>query len=59
MVKHLKDLLSLDQIFGFRRHFSIPDDVRLSLVKDDTLDMERADETTIIFPLLSITEGGV
>ncbi|THG15951.1 hypothetical protein TEA_029910 [Camellia sinensis var. sinensis] len=59
MAKHLKDLLSSDRISGFRRHFSIPDDVRLSLVTDDTLDMERADETTIVFPLLSIAEGGV
>lgn len=59
MAKHLKDLLSPDQISGFRRHFSIPDDVRLSFVADDTLDMERVDETTIVFPLLSIAEGEV
>lgn len=59
MVKHLKDLLSPDRISGFRRHFFIPDDVRLSFVADGTLDMERFDETTIIFPLLSIAEGGV
>ncbi|KAF5933540.1 hypothetical protein HYC85_029711 [Camellia sinensis] len=52
MAKHLKDLLSSDRIAGFKRHFSIPDDVRLSLVK-------REDETTIVFPLLSIAEGGV
>ncbi|KAF5939654.1 hypothetical protein HYC85_023913, partial [Camellia sinensis] len=48
-----------DRISGFRHHFSIPDDVRLSLVTDGTLDMERADETMIVFPLLSIAEGGV
>ena len=59
MAKHLKDLLSSDQISGFRRHFSIPNDVRLSFVADGTLDMERVDETTIVFPLLSIAEGGV
>ncbi|THG23949.1 hypothetical protein TEA_015958 [Camellia sinensis var. sinensis] len=59
MAKHLKDLLSSDQISSFRHHFSIPDDVRLSLVTDGTLDMERPDETTIVFPLLSIAEGGV
>ncbi|GMP97923.1 hypothetical protein CsSME_00046002 [Camellia sinensis var. sinensis] len=59
MAKHLKNLLSSDRISGFRRHFSIPDDVRLLLVTNGTLDMERVDETTIVFPLLSITEGGV
>ena len=59
MAKHLKDLLSSDRIAGFKRHFSIPDDVRLSLVADGTLDMEREDKTTIVFPLLSIAEGGV
>ena len=26
---------------------------------DDTLDMEMEDENTIVFPLLSIAEGGV
>ena len=59
MAKHLKDLLSSDRIAGFKRHFSIPNDVRLSLVTNDTLDMEREDKTTIVFPLLSIAEGGV
>ncbi|KAF5933773.1 hypothetical protein HYC85_029944 [Camellia sinensis] len=59
MAKHLKDLLSSDRIAGFKRHFSIPEDVRMSLVADGTLDMEREDETTIVFPLLSIAEGGV
>ncbi|GMQ05271.1 hypothetical protein CsSME_00050366 [Camellia sinensis var. sinensis] len=59
MAKHLKDLLSPDRISGFRCHFFIPDDVRLSFVADGTLDMERVDETMIVFPLLSITEGGV
>ncbi|GMP61293.1 hypothetical protein CsSME_00023813 [Camellia sinensis var. sinensis] len=59
MAKHLKDLLSPDRISGFRCHFSIPDDVCLSFVADGTLDMERVDETTIVFPLLSIAEGGV
>ena len=51
MAKHLKDLLSADRFAGVKRHFSIPDDVRLSRVADDTLDMEREDETTIVFPL--------
>ena len=59
MAKHLKDLLSSDRIAGCRRRFSIPDDVRLSLLADGTLDIEREDETTIVFPLLSIAEGGV
>lgn len=59
MARHLKDLLSSDRITGFRHHFSIPDDVRLSFVADGTLDMEREDETTIVFPLLSIAEGRV
>ena len=59
MAKHLKDLLSEGRISGFRRHFSIPDDVHLSLVTDSTLDMEREDQNTIVFPLLSIAEGGV
>ncbi|GMP42911.1 hypothetical protein CsSME_00012489 [Camellia sinensis var. sinensis] len=59
MAKHLKDLLSKGRISGFRRHFSIPDDVHLSLVTDNTLDMEREDQNTIVFPLLSIAEGGV
>ncbi|GMP83549.1 hypothetical protein CsSME_00037423 [Camellia sinensis var. sinensis] len=59
MAKHLKDLLSADRISSFRQYFSIPDDVHLSLVTDSTLDMERTDESTIIFPLLSIAEGGV
>ena len=59
MAKHLKDLLSSDRIVGFRRHFSVPDDVHLSFVADGTLDMEMEDETTIVFPLLSIAEGGV
>ena len=59
MVKLLKDLLLSARIAGFKRHFSIPDDVRLSFVADDTLDMEREDKTTIVFPLLSIAEGGV
>ena len=59
MANHLKELLSADRISDFRRHFSIPDDVHLSLLADSTTDMERDDESTIIFPLLSITEGGV
>ncbi|GMP86811.1 hypothetical protein CsSME_00039451 [Camellia sinensis var. sinensis] len=59
MAKHLKDLLSSDRIAGFKCHFSIPDDVRLSFVVDGTLDMEREDKTSIVFPLLSIVEGGV
>ena len=59
MKKHLKDLLSADQISDLRHHFSIPDDVHLLLVADSTLEMERTDENTIIFPLLSIAEGGV
>ena len=59
MAKHLKDLLSSDRIAGFKHHFSIPDEVSLSLVADGTLDMEREDETTIVFPILSIAEGGV
>ncbi|GMP68712.1 hypothetical protein CsSME_00028242 [Camellia sinensis var. sinensis] len=59
MAKHLKDLLSADRISGFRRHFSIPDDVYLSLVTNGTLDMESDDESTIVFPLLSIAEGGI
>ena len=59
MAKHLKDLFSSDRISDFRCHFSIPDDVRLSFVADGTLDMEKVDETTIVFPLLSIAEGGV
>ena len=59
MAKHLKDLLSEDRISGFRQHFSIPDDVHLSLVTDNALDMEREDQNTIVFPLLSIAEGGV
>ncbi|GMP27068.1 hypothetical protein CsSME_00003230 [Camellia sinensis var. sinensis] len=59
MSKHLKDLLSPDRISSFQRHFSIPDDVHLSFVADGTLDMERVDETMIVFPLLSIAEGGV
>ena len=58
MAKHLKDLLSSDRITGFKCHFSIPDDVRLSFVADGTLDMEREDKTSIVLPLLSITEGG-
>ena len=59
MAKHLKDPLSEGRISGFRRHFSIPDDVLLSLVTDSTLDMEMEDPNTIVFPLLSIAEGGV
>ncbi|GMP65758.1 hypothetical protein CsSME_00026424 [Camellia sinensis var. sinensis] len=59
MAKHLKELLFADRISGFRRHYSVPDDVHLSLVADSTTDMERTDENTIIFPLLSIAEGGV
>lgn len=59
MAKHLKDLLSEGRISEFRRHFSIPDDVHLSLVTDSALDMKRADQNTIVFPLLSIAEGRV
>ncbi|GMP99451.1 hypothetical protein CsSME_00046919 [Camellia sinensis var. sinensis] len=59
VAKHLKDLLSEGRIFEFQRHFSIPDDVHLSLVMDNTLDMERDDQNTIVFPLLSIAEGRV
>ncbi|GMP27607.1 hypothetical protein CsSME_00003513 [Camellia sinensis var. sinensis] len=59
MAKHLKNLLSLEQIFGFRRHYSIPDDVHLSHMANSTTDMERTDESTIIFSFLSIAEGGV
>ena len=59
MAKHLKDLISEGRVSGFRRHFSIPDDVHLSLVTDNTLDMEREDRNSIVFPLLSIAEGGV
>ncbi|GMP68754.1 hypothetical protein CsSME_00028265 [Camellia sinensis var. sinensis] len=59
MAKHLKELLLADRISGFRRHFSIPDDVHLSLLADSTTDMERDDENTIVFPLLSVAEGGV
>lgn len=59
MARNLKALLSPDRISGFQRHCSIPDDVHLSLVEDSTTDMQRTDESTIIFPLLSIVEGGV
>lgn len=59
MEKNLKDLLSADRVFGFRRHYSIPDNVYLSLMADSTTDMERTDESTIIFSLLSIAEGRV
>ncbi|GMP53526.1 hypothetical protein CsSME_00018968 [Camellia sinensis var. sinensis] len=59
MAKHLKALLSADRVFGFRRHFFIPDDVHLSLVTESIIDMEKTDESTIIFSLLSIAEGGV
>ncbi|XP_028064078.1 uncharacterized protein LOC114267254 [Camellia sinensis] len=48
MAKHLKELLSADRISGFRHHFSIPDDVHLSLLADSTTDMMREDENTII-----------
>lgn len=59
MVKHLKALLSADRVFAFRRHFSVPDDVHLSLVADGVVDMERTDASTIHFSLLSIAEGGI
>ncbi|GMP42133.1 hypothetical protein CsSME_00011970 [Camellia sinensis var. sinensis] len=59
MAKNLKALLSADRISGFRRHCSILDDIHLSLVEDSTTDMQRTDESTIIFSLLSIVEGGV
>lgn len=59
MAPHLKALLSEERVATFRRHFSILDDVHLSLVADNVVDMERADANTIIFPLLSIAEGGV
>ncbi|GMP53817.1 hypothetical protein CsSME_00019177 [Camellia sinensis var. sinensis] len=59
MAKHLKELLSADRISDFRCHFSIPDDVHLSLLADSTTDMERDDESTIVFLLLSIAEGEV
>ncbi|KAF5933381.1 hypothetical protein HYC85_029552 [Camellia sinensis] len=59
MAKHLKDLLSEGRVSGFRRHFSIPDDVHLSLVTDNSLDIEREDQNSIVFPLLSIAEGRV
>ena len=58
MAKHLKDLLAEGRVSGFRRHFSIPDEVHLSLVMDNTLDMKREDQNSIVFPLLSIAEGG-
>ncbi|GMP75933.1 hypothetical protein CsSME_00032841 [Camellia sinensis var. sinensis] len=57
MAKHLKVLLSANRVSGFRCHFSIPDDVHLSLLAESIVDMERTDESTIIFPLLSIAEG--
>ena len=59
MAKHLRALLSVDRVSGFRRHFSIPHDVHLSLLAENVIDMERTDESTIAFPLLSIAEGGV
>ncbi|GMP65939.1 hypothetical protein CsSME_00026515 [Camellia sinensis var. sinensis] len=59
MAKHLKALLSADRVFGFRCHFSILDDIHLSLVAKSLVDMERTDESTIIFPLPSVAEGGV
>ncbi|THF98825.1 hypothetical protein TEA_001757 [Camellia sinensis var. sinensis] len=59
MAKHLKALLSMDRVSGFRRHISILDDVHLSLVAESVIDMERTDESTIIFPLLSIADDRV
>lgn len=59
MVNHLKALLSEDRVVSFHHHFSIPNDVQLSLVRDGEVDMERTDENTIVFPLLAIAEGGV
>ena len=59
MAKHLKDLLSEGRVSGFRQHFFIPDDVHLSLVTDNRLDMEREDQNSIVFSLLSIAEDGV
>ncbi|KAF5931794.1 hypothetical protein HYC85_027965 [Camellia sinensis] len=57
-VKLSSDILFvLYRIAGFKRHFSIPDDIHLSIVADSTLDMEREDETTIVFPILSIVKA--
>lgn len=59
MANHLKALLSKNRIAAFRRHFSIPDDVQLSLVGDKEVNMERVDESIVVFPFLAIVEGGV
>ncbi|KAL7161642.1 hypothetical protein ACSBR2_042168 [Camellia fascicularis] len=59
MANHLKTLLSEDKVVTFRRYFSVPDDVQLTLVGDAKLSMERADANTIVFSLLEIAEGGV
>ncbi|GMP97478.1 hypothetical protein CsSME_00045714 [Camellia sinensis var. sinensis] len=59
MANHLKALLFKAMAVGFRHHFSIPEDVQLTIVGDAKVSMERADANTIIFPLLVIVEGGV
>ncbi|GMP56021.1 hypothetical protein CsSME_00020647 [Camellia sinensis var. sinensis] len=59
MAKQLRALLSADRVSSFHRHFSLPNDVHLSLLADKVIDMERTDESTIVFSLLSIAEGRV
>lgn len=59
MANHLKAPLSEDRVAAFRYHFSIPNDVQLSLVGDGEVGTERTDENTIVFPLLAIAQGGV
>ena len=54
MATHLKSLLSEARVAAFHHHFLIPDDIHLSLVTDNVVDMERVDANTIIFSLLSI-----
>ncbi|GMP47899.1 hypothetical protein CsSME_00015451 [Camellia sinensis var. sinensis] len=58
MAKHLRALLSAERVSGFHRYFSIPDDVHLSLLAENVINIERTDKNTIVFPLLSIAEGG-
>ncbi|GMP41767.1 hypothetical protein CsSME_00011742 [Camellia sinensis var. sinensis] len=58
MAKHLRDLLSAERVSDFCRHFSVPNDVHLSLLAENVIDTERTDESIIVFPLLSIAKGG-
>ncbi|GMP74562.1 hypothetical protein CsSME_00031957 [Camellia sinensis var. sinensis] len=58
MAKHLRALLSAKQVSGFCRHFSVLDDVHLSLLAEKKRKLTKVKSSFLSYQLLS-GEGAI